>query len=181
MGMGRFSGSSTKSRRGRLAVVGGLAAGLIAVGGGAAMNAASTLDGASEQEYINAVQDAANCVSEAGYQVSPVTKTGVTYGFSVNADGSDGRAQAIYDGCHSAHTSVTERAYLQGLETHGPDRESVYQEFIGCLRKAGVDTVTTADDESAVTAKITTAEANGANIDQAWQCQQLYLIPLFGA
>lgn len=181
MGVGLFSGGSMKSRRRRPVVAGSVATGLAAVGGGAALNAFSAVDGVSEQEYAAAVQDAADCVSDAGYTVSPVSKTGATYGFGMAVDGGDALAQATYDRCHSTYASVTERAYLQGLEVSGPDREAVYQEFIECLHDAGVETITADDDESAVTAKISAAEAAGTDISQAWQCQQLYLIPLFGA
>ncbi|WP_341360906.1 hypothetical protein V5H98_07365 [Georgenia sp. M64] len=146
-------------------------------------------DQVTEAEYRAAVQATADCMNEGGWEVGEVTENpdGVTYGFVITTEGDDAAASAAVDGafssCAASHLNEVESAYLSGLQLSGAERDAVYEQMITCLEAAGVTTVVLGDDESAVTSKIDAAIATGENAvsaDDAWRCQQRYLLPLFG-
>lgn len=139
----------------------------------------------SEADYRTAVELTADCVADDGFEVSEVElrPDGITYGFSITSsrDTDLTAVDGVYAQCSSRHLDSVESRYLASLELSGSEREGVYVEFVECLAAAGVATVVVGDDEGTVTSKISAVEETGVNVDNAWRCQQKYLIPLFGS
>lgn len=172
---------SWSSRRGSLVALGSA---LILVAAGCSSSAQGE-PAPSEADYRAAVERTADCVAKEGFDVSEVElrPDDVTYGFSITS--SNDTDLSLVDGafaqCSAAHLDSVESRYLGSLELSGAEREAVYAEFTECLKSAGVETVVVGDEEGIVTSKISAVEETGVNVDDAWRCQQKYLIPLFGS
>lgn len=134
----------------------------------------------SDAELLAAADQAAQCVTDAGWEVDGprLGAGGVGYVLGVwtpapPTDTESAEIAQVVEECWSEHVGDLEQTYYAGLVLEGPERQARYLEMIDCLEAAGVHGITPQDPESVV------GEAVGTN-DQAIMCLQAALIPLFG-
>ncbi|MGC3955733.1 MAG: hypothetical protein QM804_16030 [Propionicimonas sp.] len=120
----------------------------------------------SEADYHAAVDAAAQCMAQAGFEVEgpELEPNGWRWSFSIGGLGAgaseaeraafEARLDASYSGCMRDHVGGLENAYRRSRIVPAERRPAVLQEFVSCARQAGVDSLEASDTESEIETKL---------------------------
>jgi hypothetical protein len=154
----------------------------VAVGGCAAESSESPGPSVNEAKYRAAVQKAADCTAEKGWNVSPVEREiDGTLNFSMNWDTEppeqeSRQAEEDYLACKEEHLMVTgaEQEYIDSMRLTGADWNQAYREMVSCLEDAEVTGIVVGDAVDKV------VDAIPLDNIAANECFSEYRLVLFG-